>query len=77
MFLICIRPHVTVCLKAYITFWVEASYVKVPPFHVGDYWLHASGGVKYLICHVTSPNLMIEESCNFMSGNLSLHVVEI
>ena len=56
MFFIC---HVTVCLKAYVTLWVEASYGKVPPFRVGGYWSRASGDMKYLICHVSSPNHMI------------------
>ena len=33
--------------------------------------------MKYLICHVTLANHMIEGSCNFMSGNSSLYVIEI
>ena len=30
-----------------------------------------SGDIKYLICHVTSPNHMLEGSCNFMCENFS------
>ena len=63
----------TICLKAYVTLWVEASYGKVLPFHVGGFWLCESGDLKYLI-YVTSPNYMIEGSCNFMRGNMSLYV---
>ena len=37
----------------------EASYGKVPPVRVGGYWSRASGDIKYLICHVSSPNHMI------------------
>ena len=55
----------TICLKAYVTLRVEALYGKVPTFHVGGYWSRASGDMKYLISHVTSPNHMIEGSCNF------------
>ena len=32
-----------------------------------------SGDIKYLICHVTSPNHMLEGSCNFMCENFSLY----
>ena len=45
--------------------------------YVGGYWLHASVDMKYLIYHVTSPNHMIKGSCNIMSGNTSLYVIEI
>ena len=67
----------TICLNAYVTLLVEASYGKVSPCHVGGYWLIASGDIQYLICHVASSNHMIKGSCNFMSGNCSLHVAEI
>ena len=30
--------------------------------------------LKYLICHVTSQNNLIKESCYFISGSFSLHV---
>ena len=66
----------TICVKAYVTLWMEASYGKVPPFHVGDYLLHASGDMKYLIGHMTSPNHMIKGSSN-MIGNSLLYFVEI
>ena len=46
MFLNCPRTHVSVYLKAYVPLWVEASDVKVPPFHVGSYWSRASGDKK-------------------------------
>ena len=74
LFLIC---HVNICLNAYVTIWVETFYSKVAPSHVGGYWLCASGNMKHLICHVTSPNHTNEGSCNVMSGNSSLFLVEI
>ena len=73
IFLIC---HATICLKDYVTLCVEASCGTVPPFHVSGYRSHPSGDMKYLICHVTSLNHMIEGSSNFMSGNSSLYVAE-
>ena len=39
----------------------------------GSHWSNASGDKKYLICHVTSQNYVIEGSCNFMSGSSLLH----
>ena len=38
----------TICLNAYVTLWVEASYSKVPPFYVGGYCSRASEDMKYL-----------------------------
>ena len=35
---------------------------------------HEGGNIKYLICHVTSQNIVIEEPCNFKSGSSSWYV---
>ena len=53
---------------------MEASHGKLPSCHVGGNWSRASGDVKYLICHVISPNYSIEGSCNFICGNSTLYV---
>ena len=41
---------------------------------ISDHWSNAGVDIKYLTCHVTSPNQVIEELCNFMSGNSSLYL---
>lgn len=56
----------------FVTLKVEAFHGKSPPCQVGGYWSCANGIVKYLICHVTSPNCVIEAPCNFMCWNTSL-----
>ena len=38
----------------------------------GGHWSNASGDIKYLICHVTSQNFVIEGSFNFMSGSATI-----
>ena len=58
------------CLEDYITLWVKTSQGKSPPYHVGGYWLCASGD----ICQVTSQNHAIEGLYNFMSCNYSLYL---
>ena len=35
----------------------------------GGDWSSASGDIKYLICHVSLQNHVINVSSNFMSGN--------
>ena len=52
------------------------TYIKgyVTLCNVGGYWSCASGDIKNLIYHVTSPNHLIEESYKFMIGNFSLYV---
>ena len=44
---------------------------------LGGHWLSTSGDIKYLICHVTSQNYVIEGSCNFMSASSSLYVTTL
>ena len=67
MILIC---YATIYLKAYITYGWKLLMVM-------PYWSCTSGDITYLICQVISPNHMIEESCNFMSGMSSLYLKEI
>ena len=43
----------------------------------GGHWSSASGDIKYLICHVTSQNHVIERSSNFMSESSSWHVTTL
>ena len=40
----------------------------------GSHWSNASRNMKYLICHVTSQNHLIEGSITFMSGSSSWYV---
>ena len=35
----------------------------------GGHWSNASGNMKYLICHMTSQNRVIEGERKFMSGS--------
>ena len=35
----------------------------------GGHWSNASGNMKYLICHMTSQNHVIEGERKFMSGS--------
>ena len=56
---------------------MEAFYDKSPPCQVCGYWSCASGDIKYLICHNTSPNYLIEGSCSFMCRNSSLYVTTL
>ena len=46
--------------------WVEAPQDESPPCHVLRHWSIGSGDIKYLICHVTSQNRVIQGSSNFM-----------
>ena len=41
------------------------------------YWSSATGDMKYLLCHVTSQNPVIEGSNRFMSGSSSWHVTTL
>ena len=66
---ICESGYIFLCLKAYVTLWLEAMLVAIGR-------VQASGDLKYLICHVTSPNHMIDGSCNFVIGNSSLYVLQ-
>ena len=43
----------------------------------GGYCSIAIGYIKYLICHVTLQNYLIEGSSNFMSGNSSWYVTTL
>ena len=43
----------------------------------GSHWSDASGDIKYLICHMTTQNQLIEGSSNFMSGSSSWHVTTL
>ena len=36
---------------------------------IGGDWSSASGDIKYLICHVSLQNYVINVSSNFMSGS--------
>ena len=42
-----------------------------------DYLFKADGETTYLICRVTSKELVIQGSCNFMSGSFSLYVITV
>lgn len=57
-----------ICLKGYVDLWEEAPQCKLPPYHVWWLWSSANGDIKYLICHVTSQNHVIEVSCSFSGG---------
>ena len=41
---------------------------------ISDHWSNAGVDIKYLTCHVTSRNQVMEELCNFMSGSSSLYL---
>ena len=43
----------------------------------GNLWSVTNEDLKYLICHVTSQNHMIEGSVNFMSGRSSSYVTTL
>ena len=43
----------------------------------GGHWSNASEEMKYLICHMTSENHVIEGSISFMSGTSSWHVTTL
>ena len=57
--------------ELYVTLRVETFHGKLLPCQVCGYWLCTSGDIKYLICHKTSRNHVIEGSCNCMCGNSS------
>ena len=52
---------------------MESHYI--PMF--GGHWANTSGDRKYLICHVTSQNQVIEGSSNFLSGSPSWYVTTL
>ena len=56
---------------------MQAFHGESPPCHVGGNWAGASGDIKYLICHMTSQNHVIEGSINFISGNYSWCVITL
>ena len=43
----------------------------------GGHWSSASGDVKYLTCHVTLQNYVIEGSVNFVSGSSSWYITTL
>ena len=43
----------------------------------GGHWSSASGDVKYLTCHVTLKNYVIEGSVNFVSGSSSWYITTL
>ena len=43
----------------------------------GGHWSIAIGDRKYLMCHVTSQNPVIERSSNFISGSYSWYVTAL
>ena len=56
---------------------MEDSHGEPPSYHDGGYWSCSIGDIKYLICHVTSQNHVIEGSFNFMSGNSSMYITSL
>ena len=68
------RDHM---LKRWCYLWLHFCHSKSPPCHIGGYWLYTSEDTKYLVCHMISKNHVIEESCNFMSKDSSLHVIKL
>ena len=40
----------------------------------GGHWSSASGDIKYLTCHVSLQNHVIEGSSNFLSGSFSWYI---
>ena len=66
-FIIC---HLTACLKGYVNSWVEALHSKSPFGMFGGNWRSASGDerIKYLACHMTLQDHVIEVSRNVMVG---------
>ena len=77
MFLIC---HVT--SRKHIFEGLCELMRRIPPVihHLtmfGGHWSSASGDMKYLKFHITSPNDVIEGSSNFMSGSSSRNVTTL
>ena len=46
------------------------------PMFGGD-WSSAKVDLKYLICHVTSQNDVIDRSSNFMSGSSTWYIITL
>ena len=44
---------------------------------LGAHWSSVSRDIKYLLCHVTLQNHVIEGSFNFMSGSSSMNVTTL
>ena len=43
----------------------------------GGHWPSASEDIRYLICHLTSQDLVLEELCDFKGGSSSLNVTTL
>ena len=43
----------------------------------GGHWSSRKVDISYSICHVTSQDLIIKGSCNFMDGSSSLNVTSV
>lgn len=64
MFSIC---NMTTSLKVCVNLLLET--LLSPHFSIlGNQWSSASGNVKYLFFHMTSPNQVTGGSCNVISG---------
>ena len=60
--------------------WIYGWKPLTVSYHLamlGGQWFIVIGGVKYLICHVTSQKNVIEGSSNFMSGSSSWYVTTL
>ena len=55
----------------------SAPHVKSPPCRVGGHRSSRSEDIKYLICHVTLQNHVIEGSCNLMSSSLYVTTLQV
>ena len=64
----------TSSLRGHVNLRVEAPHISNHLAMFGGHQSSANEYIKYLICHVTSQNHVIEGSCNFMSGSSLLYV---
>ena len=71
--------HVTTHLKSY-NVWIYGWKPLLVSHHFamfGDHWSSGNEDKKYLICHVTSQNHLIEGRCNLISGSSSKYVTTL
>ena len=71
-------PHLGTYFKRDMWIYGWKPYTKSHPISMfSGHWSSTNGDIKYLICHVTSHNNVIEKSCNFLSGNCSWYVTTL